>query len=63
MRARWPEAGEVNEDILKSSSYLQDVAHEFRTRLKAFMTVQKDKVSFGSKQFYSNSYFNYLISI
>lgn len=46
MRARWPEAGEVNEDILKTSSYLQDVAHEFRTRLKAFMTIQKDKVGF-----------------
>ena len=40
MKASWPVAGEVNEQILKSSQYLMDCAREFRLRLKNMITAQ-----------------------
>ena len=35
MHARWPEVGEVDEKLIRTSQYLTDAAHEFRVRLKA----------------------------
>ncbi|XP_064483377.1 leucine--tRNA ligase, cytoplasmic-like [Ornithodoros turicata] len=38
MKARWPQTGEVDETLLKSSQYLMDAVHDFRIRLKQFHT-------------------------
>jgi hypothetical protein len=40
MYATWPVAGEIDENLLKSSAYLDDVAHEFRTRLRNYVDTQ-----------------------
>jgi hypothetical protein len=45
MRAKWPAAGCIDETLLNSASYLNDVAHEFRTRQKSYLNVQKNKVA------------------
>ena len=44
MRASWPEAGPVNDILVRSSQYLMDAAHDFRLRLKAVLNA-KPKVS------------------
>ena len=44
MKASWPEAGPVNDILVRSSQYLMDAAHDFRLRLKAVLNA-KPKVS------------------
>ena len=41
MHARWPEAGKVDEMLVRSSQYLMDAAHDFRIRRKALMQPKK----------------------
>ena len=40
MRASWPEAGPVNDILVRSSQYLTDAAHEFRLRLKSVLNAK-----------------------
>ncbi len=40
MHAEWPLAGDIDENLLKSAAYLNDVAHEFRTRLRNYIDTQ-----------------------
>lgn len=49
MTAKWPVAGPVDEVLVRSFQYLMDAAHEFRLRLKAFVTPGKGKVSIRFK--------------
>ena len=53
MKASWPVAGEVNHDLIRSSQYLMDSAHEFRIRLKNMIAVQEKskKVSYSQSHF------------
>ena len=44
MKASWPVAGPVDEKLVRSSDYLMDAAHEFRLRMKQYMT-PKGKVT------------------
>lgn len=44
MRAKWPIAGPMDENLLASAIYLDDVAHEFRTRQKGYLNAQKVKL-------------------
>jgi hypothetical protein len=41
MRSKWPVAGDIDENLLSSAIYLDDVSHEFRTRQKGYLTAQK----------------------
>ena len=41
MRAKWPVAGAIDESLVTSAVYLNDVAHEFRTRQKGYLTANK----------------------
>lgn len=43
MRASWPQAGPVDEVLIRSSEYLMDAAHEFRLRLKGALHPGKNK--------------------
>uniref|UniRef100_A0A2R5L832 leucine--tRNA ligase n=1 Tax=Ornithodoros turicata TaxID=34597 RepID=A0A2R5L832_9ACAR len=54
MKARWPQTGEVDETLLKSSQYLMDTVHDFRIRLKQFHTAaskgkKKEEIASRSK--------------
>lgn len=37
LKAGWPVAGEIKEDLVNSSTYLMETAHEFRNRYKNFI--------------------------
>lgn len=37
LKARWPQAGPVNELQIKSSEYLMETAHSFRIYLKTYL--------------------------
>ncbi|XP_071500839.1 LOW QUALITY PROTEIN: leucine--tRNA ligase, cytoplasmic-like [Diadema antillarum] len=41
MRAKWPEAGKVDEVLVRSSEYLMDTAHELRLRVKSMSQSKK----------------------
>ncbi|XP_063989407.1 leucine--tRNA ligase, cytoplasmic [Diachasmimorpha longicaudata] len=41
LQARWPEIGQIDEVLIKSSEYLMDAAHSFRILLKNHCTVKK----------------------
>ncbi|XP_076181094.1 leucyl-tRNA synthetase [Ptiloglossa arizonensis] len=41
LNATWPQIGEIDEILIKSSQYLMDVAHSFRLLLKSYMTPKK----------------------
>uniref|UniRef100_A0A8C5HJF4 Leucine--tRNA ligase, cytoplasmic n=1 Tax=Gouania willdenowi TaxID=441366 RepID=A0A8C5HJF4_GOUWI len=43
MKASWPEAGPVDEILIRSSQYLMETAHDLRLRLKAYMLPPKNK--------------------
>ncbi|XP_037543232.1 leucine--tRNA ligase, cytoplasmic [Nematolebias whitei] len=43
MKASWPEAGPVDEILIRSSQYLIETAHDLRLRLKAYMLPPKNK--------------------
>ena len=43
VNAKWPEAGKIDDGLLNSSTYLTEVAHEFRNRQKNF-SAGKNKV-------------------
>jgi leucyl-tRNA synthetase len=41
--ARWPKAGAVDEDLHKSYQYLSDAVHDFRVKLRVYLTPPKPK--------------------
>ena len=41
VNASWPVAGPVDEQLIQSSEYLTDAAHEFRLRMKTVMAPKK----------------------
>ncbi|XP_031828654.2 leucyl-tRNA synthetase isoform X1 [Nomia melanderi] len=41
LNAKWPQTGEIDEILIKSSQYLMDAAHSFRVLLKVYMTPKK----------------------
>lgn len=41
VNASWPEAGPVDEMLMRSSEYLMDAAHDFRIRMRAAMQTKK----------------------
>jgi leucyl-tRNA synthetase len=41
VKARWPLAGAVEQELVKASSYLMDTAHAFRLHLKNFLHQQR----------------------
>ncbi|KZC08152.1 Leucine--tRNA ligase, cytoplasmic, partial [Dufourea novaeangliae] len=41
LNAKWPQTGEIDEILIKSSQYLMDAAHSFRLLLKGYMTPKK----------------------
>ncbi|XP_029053430.2 leucine--tRNA ligase, cytoplasmic [Osmia bicornis bicornis] len=43
LNARWPQVGEIDEILIKSSQYLMNTAHSFRILLKNYMTPKKSK--------------------
>ncbi|XP_034181031.2 leucyl-tRNA synthetase [Osmia lignaria lignaria] len=43
LNARWPQVGEIDEILIKSSQYLMNTAHSFRILLKNYMTPKKPK--------------------
>ena len=45
MFAKWPQAEEVDEAVLKEGQYISDVLHDFRVRMKK-MNKLREKVSF-----------------
>ena len=40
MDAKWPKAEPIDDQYIKSSIYLMDAAHDFRNRLKNFITAK-----------------------
>ena len=41
LNAKWPQIGEIDEILIKSSQYLTDAAHSFRLLLKSYITPKK----------------------
>ena len=41
LNAKWPQVGEIDEVLIKSSQYLMDAAHSFRILLKNYLTPKK----------------------
>ncbi|XP_076244562.1 leucyl-tRNA synthetase isoform X2 [Calliopsis andreniformis] len=41
LNTKWPQIGEIDEILIKSSQYLMDAAHSFRLLLKSYMTPKK----------------------
>ncbi|KAG8222240.1 hypothetical protein J437_LFUL001438 [Ladona fulva] len=48
LKSKWPEVGEIDEILIKSSAYLMDTAHTFRLCLKNF--IQQKKKGGGGKK-------------
>ncbi len=46
MKASWPVAGPVDEKLVRSCDYLMDAAHEFRLRMKQYLTPKGKVISF-----------------
>lgn len=45
VKAAWPQAGPVDEILIKSSEYLMEVAHSFRVHLKTHLQGVKTKTN------------------
>jgi len=56
MNARWPVVGEVDEKLVRTSLYLMDAAHEFRIRLKAYLSPKSKKVAAPEKPSHGKVY-------
>ncbi|XP_018025140.1 leucine--tRNA ligase, cytoplasmic [Hyalella azteca] len=49
LRTKWPESSEPQLALVKASSYLADISHTFRLRMKSAMTSKNKKVIDSSK--------------